>query len=194
MNYDVLRDIEFDLGQSTPNHDNQSHDTDEPGNQQTSPISSIDHVTPPTNDLAITRTPLHARLPSLSSRKRNFSSFGGLSPFVNQSPHPLATATKFVNNGSSGPLPNAKRTRVDSLARPVVSDSLKQLDEAVSALVEAGRHGGPCVPSVVVEESGPVEYCEEEGEGLDDEEMDDLIYEDDPLLAHSDNEDYNDGY
>ena len=43
---------------------------------------------------------------------------------------------------------------------------------------------------VVVEESGPVEYCEEdaEEEGLDDEEMDELAYEEDPLL----NSDYED--
>ena len=38
----------------------------------------------------------------------------------------------------------------------------------------------------VVEESGPVEYLEEE-EGLEDEDMEDLRYEGDPLL-NSDNE------
>ena len=41
--------------------------------------------------------------------------------------------------------------------------------------------------SVVVEESGPVQY-DEGDEGLDDEEMEELAYEDDPLL-HSDYED-----
>ena len=42
----------------------------------------------------------------------------------------------------------------------------------------------------VIEESGPVEYCEEdaEEEGLDDDEMDELAYEEDPLL----NSDYED--
>lgn len=36
----------------------------------------------------------------------------------------------------------------------------------------------------VIEESGPVQYCEEdaEEEGLDDEDMDELAYEGDPLL------------
>ena len=43
----------------------------------------------------------------------------------------------------------------------------------------------------------PVEYCDdddEEGEGLDDDEIEELIYEDDPLLAHSHTEDYNEDY
>ena len=46
-----------------------------------------------------------------------------------------------------------------------------------------------CVPQVV-EECGPVQYEEGEGEdeGLDDEEMEELVYEEDPLL-HSDYED-----
>lgn len=45
---------------------------------------------------------------------------------------------------------------------------------------------GPAGEPEVVEESGPVEYSDddddEEEEGLDDEEMDELAYEGDPLL------------
>ncbi len=49
------------------------------------------------------------------------------------------------------------------------------------------------VEGPVVEECGPVQYDEEELEGeeggLDDEEMEGLAYENDPLLQHSDYED-----
>lgn len=41
-------------------------------------------------------------------------------------------------------------------------------------------------PLSSVEESGPVQYDEE---GLDDEEMEGLAYDNDPLLQHSDYED-----
>ena len=39
----------------------------------------------------------------------------------------------------------------------------------------------PPVPDVI-EESGPVQYCEDVEEGLDDEDMDELAYDGDPLL------------
>ena len=41
----------------------------------------------------------------------------------------------------------------------------------------------------LVEESGPVDYCEDEGEGtLDDSDLEQLTYDDDPLLLLSDYE------
>ena len=66
----------------------------------------------------------------------------------------------------------------------VVSDDVGVADSIVGG--DVGVAGG------VIEESGPVEYCEEEeeGEGLEDEDIEELIYEDDPLLAHSDYEDF----
>ena len=190
LNYDVLRDIEIDCGgafdQNKTDRGTDAHD--KPAN----PANL--YSAQPTDALTITRTPLRARLPSLSSRKRKFSSLGGLSPLPTLSPHPLSTSH----------LPKPKRTKGSSpLPAPVVGDSLKQLDKAVATLVESaqGSHDpsddviGSHDPSddVIVEESGPVQYCEEE-EGLDDAEMEDLIYEDDPLLAQSDTEDYDDGY
>lgn len=41
----------------------------------------------------------------------------------------------------------------------------------------------------VVEETGPVEYVEEDEEGIGDDDMENLAYEGDPLL----NSDYEDG-
>lgn len=41
----------------------------------------------------------------------------------------------------------------------------------------------------VVEETGPVEYFEEDEEGIEDDDMENLAYEGDPLL----NSDYEDG-
>lgn len=41
----------------------------------------------------------------------------------------------------------------------------------------------------VVEETGPVEYVEEDEEGIGDDDMENLVYEGDPLL----NSDYEDG-
>lgn len=185
LNYDVLRDIEIDSGhqQSTLNH---AQSSDEPTGNQAELTGSIGRAMPATSgDLTITRTPLQPRLPSLTSRKRDFSSLGGLSPFASRSPHPLSLSARFVD------APSAKRTKVNPAA-----NSLKELDQAVLSLVESSDSGS-CDPDVMVE-SGPVKYCdaeeEEEGEGLDDEEMEELIYEDDPLLAHSDTEDYDGDY
>jgi hypothetical protein len=177
LNYDVLRDIEIDLGhQSSLGH------TPDPISNQTS-STSIGRTAPIAADLTITRAPMQPRLPSLTSRKRDFSSFSGLSPFASLSPHPLS-----VSQSS-----NPKRSKI---AGPVLNDNVDEVGKAVLSLVgtESGSQDS-CVPEEV-EESGPVEYCDEDddGEGLDDEEMEELIYEDDPLLAHSDTEDYNEDY
>lgn len=186
LNYDVLRDIEIDLGHQTFGRILQA--TDEPISNQTTSISNG----AVSGDLTITRTLLQPRLPSLTSRKRDFSSFGGLSSLTSRPSHPLAVS-RSANSS------NAKRTKVaPAVMHP---NSLEQMNQAVQSLVGTSGTGSRDLESLpVVEESGPVEYCEEEdddedeGEGLDDDEMEDLAYEDDPLLAHSDTEDYDGDY
>ena len=42
---------------------------------------------------------------------------------------------------------------------------------------------------MLVEETGPVDYCQDEGEGVDDSDLEQLTYEGDPLLLQSDYED-----
>ena len=187
LNYDVLRDIEIDLGghQNSLNH---TPSSGMPTDNQTGPVGGLDRVASAPDNLAITRTPMQPRLPSLTSRKRDFSSLGGLSSFSGLlSPHPLTVSAK------SGSSRNAKRSR--AAVSPVLNDSTREVGQAVMSLVD-DDDGNKSRDPDVVEESGPVEYCDddEEGEGLDDDEMEELIYEDDPLLAHSDTEDYNEDY
>ena len=54
------------------------------------------------------------------------------------------------------------------------------------SLIDEGIGGADVVEGVVIEETGPIQYSDDEDEGA---EVDDLIYDDDPLL-HSD---YDDG-
>ena len=188
LNYDVLRDIEIDSGHQTFGRVPQA--PDELDVDQTSSVSNG----AASGDLTITRTPLQPRLPSLTSRKRDFSSLGGLSSFSSRPSHPLTVSARSVDSSS------VKRPK---FAPAVPPNSLEQMNQAVQSLV-GSRDAGSCdltsascdldvLP--VVEESGPVEYCEEEEEdGLDDDEIEDLAYEDDPLLAHSDTEDYDGDY
>ena len=46
---------------------------------------------------------------------------------------------------------------------------------------------------VVVEESGPVDYCQDEGEGVNDTDLEQLAYDGDPLLLLSDYEEEEEG-
>lgn len=202
INYDVLRDIEIDSNclesGSAASHTTQaspevvldaSASVVAIGPQVSTPVASSN------SDLTITKTHARNRLPSLSSRKRSVPSF------VNRSPHTHPHGvSKSADNRSSIVTNPPKRTKVSFLTTPrtmeeVLSEKLKEINEVVIApiVVDVGE-GTSHDPDVMVEEMGPVEYCEEEGEGLDDEEMEDLIYENDPLLAHSDNEDYDDEY
>ena len=71
----------------------------------------------------------------------------------------------------------------------VVDNKLKDLERLESG--NGGEGSGD-----IVEESGPVQYVEadeeggeEEEDGLNDEEIEKLVYEDDPLLIHSDCDD-----
>lgn len=45
----------------------------------------------------------------------------------------------------------------------------------------------------IVEESGPVDYCQDEGEGMNDAELEQLAYDGDPLLLLSDYEEEEEG-
>ena len=75
------------------------------------------------------------------------------------------------------------------IAEKLESASSLSFDKGSSSLTGTSHLDpveGVSVPQVV-EESGPVQY-EEGEEGLDDEEMEELVYEEDPLL-HSDYED-----
>ena len=75
---------------------------------------------------------------------------------------------------TSVPTPEPPRSEhAEDLLPPVIDSSLEKLTTCEG------------VREVVVEESGPIQYDEE---GLDDVEMEELVYEDDPLL-HSDYED-----
>ena len=208
INYDVLRDIEIDSNclesSSSASHTQSSPEVvlDAAGANLVAIGPQVMPVASSTGDLTITRTCAQNRLPSLSSRKRSVPSF------VNRSSHTHSRSHE-VSNRSSVVANPPKRTKMSLPATPrtmedVLSEKLKEINEVVTApiVVGGGTSHDPGVvgggtshdPGVVVEETGPVEYCEEEEEGLDDEEMEDLIYEDDPLLAHSDNEDYDNEY
>lgn len=207
INYDVLRDIDIDsgsLGSRTSSMNTQeSADSAENATAACTTVSGgrQSEIPPVSNTLTITRTPVRNRLPSLSSRKRNFSSFGSLSSHPLSISHAAASSpnerTSMIDN------PRSKRTKLDQprsvmanldTMESILSDKLKDLEHQRN--VDGGGScdpiGGSCDPNVV-EETGPVEYCDDEEEevGLDDDEMEALVYEDDPLLAHSDcEEDY----
>ena len=76
-----------------------------------------------------------------------------------------------------------------NVGRSVPDTSMQELF-ASAAEIDIGDMVPHCEgDEVVVEESGPVEYCEDElEEGVDDQELEQLAYKDDPLL-HSDYED-----
>ena len=64
------------------------------------------------------------------------------------------------------------------------SEPWKSGKERVEGLSEGEKGRGAGVSGdgeVVVEESGPVQYYDDEEEGFDDKDMEELAYEDDPL-------------
>lgn len=177
INYDVLRDIEIDSGSTTDSTESRTSET-----EVVTPFNAPSgHMTPPTsgNPLTITRTPVRNRLPSLSSRKRGFPSFGSLSS------HPLSVSHDAVAT---------KRTKVEDSS--MTSANAITLESVVDKkLKEFGGDpvgGDPAVPVPVAEEGETAELSDGEGdgEGFDDDEIDKLAYDDDPLLANSDYEDY----
>ncbi len=98
------------------------------------------------------------------------------------------------NEKAGRPLTNSKDTPESHPPKAFVRVSTKE-DSASLATSSAEEQDMSVVSTgaEVVEESGPVAYSEDEGEGeeggLDDEEMDGLAYEGDPLLIS----DYEDG-
>ena len=81
--------------------------------------------------------------------------------------------------------PDSKES--DDFLTPVIDSTIEKLTASGPGVGGEGVvcEGGEGVEAVV--ESGPVQYDDGE-EGLDDEELEELAYEDDPLL-HSDYED-----
>ncbi len=198
INYDVLRDIEIDSSSSgNPEVDggpsslllsDLGHMTSSSGHVMAGGTMGSGAVhgglTVPAQDsvLTITRTLVRNRLPSLSSRKRNFSSLSLGDP--SHQPHPLTLSYDASRTRGGKDIEPVKRAKVIS---PVVETMEDVISSKLQQSVVGVADGDVGVAGEVIEESGPVEYCE--GEGLGDEDIEDLVYEDDPLLAHSDYED-----
>lgn len=189
INYDVLRDIEIDSAgggglpesSSTPLASDSSHVTSSTG-QVTAGSSTLSQD----SALTITRTAARNRLPSLSSRKRNLSALN-----LTDSSH-LTHPLSLSHDASRTPIITAESVKRAKISPSPVVETME--DVINSKIQQSANNVGVASDAAdeVVEESGPVEYCEEgeeEGEGLGDEDIEDLAYDDDPLLANSDYED-----
>ncbi len=170
INYDVLRGIEIDhgLGGGGGGGEAQSNES-----TVSDSVKAKNQVTPVRDSLTITRTPVGNRLPSLGTRKR----FSSPSTFRS---YPLSMSQlKPISEQRTENPPKKRKTGEDELTmEDVVSAKLEQAVVDTGLVVEGGSREG--------------EEEEEEEDGLDDEDMEELVYEDDPLLVESDYDDYDD--
>ena len=83
-------------------------------------------------------------------------------------------------------------TRTELATKASISKGVSTVSHQGAVGLASGEPTAVAGNPDVVEESGPVEYSDEEEDGLDDEEMQELAYEGDPLL-HSDYEEDGEG-
>lgn len=170
INYDILKDLD-----RISNSDSGS--TSQGPSKDQSFSVGLNSPQPQPSLLTVDRTSslVNGRLPSLTSRKRSLSSLGPEFSLTTQRPSQLGRAM------------------------PLSTEQVREevIDESECVAPPKETDATPAEGDVLVVESGPVLYSDEEGEGLNedaneeglnDDEMKELAYEGDPLL-HSDYED-----
>lgn len=183
INYDVLRDLDKTLSGGGGGGDDE--DDDDMEVDQFGMKSVLAHISEPEQSssssyngliqspLNISRIPSGSnRLPSLATRKRTFT------PAINKDTPPNKIIKAHTMSMTS--------TEVDKSSQ--LSDEMIGLDSSDS---NPSNKSKSTEQNMVIEESGPVVYAEEEdeeGEGVGDDDIEDLVYEGDPLL----NSDYED--
>ena len=125
INYDVLRDIEIDSCQVDSSTTSKTPEF-EPDDLNT--VHTSNPATIQVNEsLTITRTPVGNRLPSLTNRKRSFSSL---------SSHPLT-----ISHNATRPLGKRKES-VDNLPKRVKMDQSPRVDTMESVLNDKLKGSG----------------------------------------------------
>lgn len=172
INYDVLRDLANGVAVEGG-----------PSNHHSLPTNA---AATSGSLLAISKAPptTAGRLPSLTTRKRNFSVLMSEQAATTGQP-PAKSETRLLQTT----LTFMCCKLLCRFGRDSLNSSTTVKDHTdKESMLEHSSDGE------IVEESGPVDYCGDEGEGtLEDNDLEQLAYEGDPLLLLSDYEEEEEG-